>query len=192
MIQRAHKWFTPEEYLAQEEVAQTKSEFFRGEIFAMAGGTPDHNTMSANTIAALARALYAHPCRTFTSHQRIYIEKHGLYTYPDAVVACGRLQFAPTHKDTITNPVLIVEVLSDATRDYDRGAKFELYRDIPALRHYLLIDSDAVRVEYYRRQNGDWVFSAYTRLDDGIAIPLEAGTIALRVSDLYDKVEFEA
>lgn len=192
MTQRAHKLFTPEEYLAQEEVAQTKSEFFRGEIFAMAGGTPDHNTISANAIAALARALYAHPCRTFTSDQRIYIEKNGLYTYPDAAVVCGRLQFAPKRKDTITNPVLIVEVLSDATRDYDRGAKFELYRDIPTLRHYLLIDSSAVHVEYYRRQNGDWLFNAYTRLDDVLAIPLEAGTIELHVRDLYDKVEFEA
>ncbi|MCS6848603.1 MAG: Uma2 family endonuclease [Anaerolineae bacterium] len=192
MTQRAHKLFTPEEYLAQEEVAQVKSEFFRGEIFAMAGGTPDHNTISANAIAALSRALYAYPCRVFTSDQRIYIEKNGLYTYPDVVVVCGRLQFAPKRKDTITNPVLIVEVLSDATRDYDRGAKFELYRDLPTLQHYLLIDSDAVRVEYYRRQNGDWLFNAYARLDDAIAIPLEAGTIELRVRDLYDKVEFEA
>lgn len=192
MTQRAHKVFTPEEYLAQEEVAQTKSEFFRGEIFAMAGGTPQHNAIAANAVAELRQALRRFPCQTFGSDQRILVQENGLYTYPDVVVVCGRLQFAPNRKDTITNPVLIVEVLSDATRDYDRGARFELYRDIPTLRHYLLIDSSAVHVEYYRRQNGDWLFNAYTRLDDVLAIPLEAGTIELHVRDLYDKVEFEA
>lgn len=192
MLQRAHKLFTPQEYLAQEEAAETKSEFLRGEIFAMAGETPRHNLIAANAVSELRQALRRLPCQTFGSNQRILVQENGLNTYPDAVVVCGQLQFAPKRKDTIANPLLIVEVLSDSTRDYDRGAKFELYRDLPALQHSLLIDQGEVRIEYYRKHNDEWLFRSYTDLSEMITIKLELGEIELRIQDLYDKVEFGA
>jgi Uma2 family endonuclease len=192
MIQRTHKLFTPQEYLAQEEVAESKSEFFRGEIFAMAGGTLNHNTIASNANRVLGDAVRRMPCRSLTSDQRLLVEENGLYTYPDVVLVCGEPRFAPKRNDTITNPVLIVEVLSDSTREYDRGVKFQLYRDIPTLQHFILVEQDVVRVEYYRKHENEWLFMSYTRLSDALTIKLETGEIKLRVRDLYDKVVFGA
>lgn len=190
MVQRAHKVFTPKEYLAQEEAADTRSEFFRGEIFAMSGGTPAHNTIVLNVGSELRQALRKSSCQAFVTDQRVLVENNGLYTYPDAMVVCGDIQLAPGRKDTITNPILIVEVLSESTRDYDRGDKFKLYRTVPTLQHYILADQDEVRVEYYRKHKGDWVFESYTRLSEALTIKLGQQMVKLRVRDLYDKVEW--
>ncbi len=190
MVQRAHKVFTPKEYLAQEEAADTRSEYYRGQIFAMSGGTPAHNAIVLNVGSELRQAFRKSPCQAFVTDQRILVEKNGLYTYPDAVVVCGEFQLASGRKDTITNPVLIVEVLSESTRDYDRGDKFKLYRAIPTLQHYILIDQDEVRVEHYRKHKNDWVIESYTRMSDALTIKLGEKIVKLRVRDIYEKVDF--
>jgi Uma2 family endonuclease len=192
MAQRSYKLFTPQEYLVQEEVSESKSEYFRGEIFAMAGGTANHSRIAVNATGELHQALRRFPCQTFNSDLRLLVEENGLYTYPDVMIVCGQLQFAPDRNDTITNPVLIVEVLSESTRDYDRGMKFQLYRDVPTLQHYILIDQDEVRVEHYRKQKNEWVFTSFTHLKDALTIRLDEGEIKLRIRDLYDKVDFGA
>jgi Uma2 family endonuclease len=112
--------FTPEEYLAMEEQAPYKSEFFQGEIFAMSGGSANHSTIISNCIISLGNALKGKPCRVFESNMRLLVKRNGLYTYPDATVVCGQVEFAMGRNDTITNPTLIVEVLSPTTHAYDR------------------------------------------------------------------------
>lgn len=156
----------------------------------MSGGTLNHNRIVVRLIRELSLALGRGPCEAFSSDQRILVEKNGLYTYPDAAVVCGDIQLAPGRKDTITNPILIVEVLSESTRDYDRGDKFKLYRAIPTLQHYILIDQDEVRVEHYRKHKNDWVIESYTRMSDALTIKLGEKIVKLRVRDLYDKVKF--
>ncbi len=134
--------FTPAEYLALEQVATDKNEFYQGEIFAMSGGTPDHSVIAVNLTAELRQALAAKPCRVFNSDMRLSIPRSNLFTYPDVMVVCGKIQYAENRKDTITNPLVIGEVLSDSTREYDRDKKFNFYRQIPGLQEYVLIESE--------------------------------------------------
>lgn len=192
MVQRALKRFTAEEYLAQEEVATTRSEYYRGQIYAMSGGTPNHNTIVSNVGGELRQALRRKPCQSFVADQRLLVNQNGLYTYPDAMVVCGEVQLAPGQRDTLVNPVLIVEVLSDATRGYDCGEKFKLNRAIPTLQHYILVDQASVQVEYYRKHNNEWIIESYMRVNDAFIVKLNDGEVKLRLRDLYDKVDFEA
>src|SRR5438045_438783 len=122
------------EYLAIERAAEVKSEFFEGEVLAMAGGTPQHSLIATNLAAEFRNRLKAQPCLAYNADLRIKIQATGLFTYPDLSVICGPLQFAEGTDDTIVNPVLLVEVLSDSTEAYDRGKKFEHYRHIDTLK----------------------------------------------------------
>ena len=126
MLRRIKRTFTPAEYLAMEEVADYKSEYFKGEIFAISGGTPDHSTIAVNIAGELNRLLASKPCRVFNSDMRLHIERNGLYTYPDVMVICGKVELAKKRKDTVTNPLLIIEVLSESTRDYRSGNEIQL------------------------------------------------------------------
>src|SRR5713226_3456762 len=121
MLEQAKKNFTPEEYLAMEQVAEYKSEYYNGEIFAMSGGTADHSLIEGNLYTTLNQLLESKPCRVFTSDMRLFVQQSDLYTYPDAMIVCGKIQFVLTRKDTFTNPIVIVEVLSPSTRDCDHG-----------------------------------------------------------------------
>ena len=145
------------EYLALEAASETKHEFLNGEIFAMAGGTPEHGALTANVIRLLGTALIDRPCIVYTSDVRIRVLATGLRTYPDVSVACGSIERDPEDKNTIVNPVALVEVLSDSTEAYDRGEKFAHYRRIPSLRDYLLVSQHESRIEHYRRNDdGTW------------------------------------
>ena len=126
-------YYSPEEYLELETAAEYKSEYRDGLIIPMAGGTPNHNQIAVNLSAALNFALKGQPYRVFTSDVRLWIPQARLYTYPDVMVVSGQLQFAESRRDTITNPLIIVEVLSESTAKYDRGEKFRIYRTIPTL-----------------------------------------------------------
>ncbi|MCU0502575.1 MAG: Uma2 family endonuclease [Anaerolineae bacterium] len=166
MLRRKKSQFTAEEYLAMETVAEYKSEFFRGEIFALAGGTLDHNGIALELAIELSPILGSKGCRVLNSDNRLFIQQSGLYTYPDVMVICGKIQLLERRKDTVTNPLLIIEVLSDSTRDYDRGAKFDLYKQLPSLQEYVLIESERARVECYRRTADDrWTIEAFDDLD---------------------------
>lgn len=181
--------FTPAEYLAMEGAADYKSEYYEGEIFAMTGGTADHSTVAVNLTSELWQFLASQPCRVFNSDMRLHIQKSGLYTYPDVMVVCGKLKFVERRDDTLANPLLIAEVLSKSTRDYDRGTKFEFYKGIDTLREYVLIESESPRVECYRRGAGDqWIIEAYAGLD--AVAHLESLGYDLPLRQIYHKVSW--
>lgn len=187
MLRMRKKKFTAKEYLAMEEVAPHKSEFYRGEIFALSGGSYDHSVVQANLIAALHLLLRGSTCRVLTSELRIHVRTSDLYTYPDLTVVCGKPQFLEPRTDTLLNPLLIVEVLSPSTREYDRGAKFAMYKGIPSLREYILADSENPRVERYRTTDGvEWLVDAFEGLE--AACVLESLDLAIPLDQIYQDV----
>ncbi len=182
---------TAEEYLAQERAARFKSEFFDGETFAMAGGSPMHSLIAANLIGELRNRLKGSLCLPFTSDLRLKVEATGLFTYPDVSVVCGPLQFAAGTDDTLVNPTMIVEVLSDTTEAYDRGEKFRHYRHIPALQEYLLVSQRLARVDQFRRQPPEeWVLRTTEGLEGSLVLP--SLRIILELAEVYAGVEFAA
>lgn len=145
------------EYLETERAATYKSEYYQGEVFAMAGAGNNHNVITGNLIGILYGFLRGRGCTVYPSDMRLHIPENGLYTYPDVMVACGKKEFLDEKKDTLTNPVLVVEVLSASTESYDRGRKFGFYRSIPTLREYLLVDAQRVSAErYLKNESGIW------------------------------------
>ena len=190
MLRRTKKIFSPTEYLAMEEVADYKSEYFNGEIFAMSGGTPDHSSVAVNLTVALGTRLAAKPCRVFNSDMRLHVERNGLYTYPDVMVICGKIELVKRRNDTVTNPVLIVEVLSESTRDYDRGMKFNLYKQVPSLQEYVVVESENPRVECYRRGADDqWVVEMID--DPSATVKLASVACEIPMGEIYRKVSWE-
>jgi Uma2 family endonuclease len=179
---------TPEEYLALERKAEVKSEYFAGEVFAMAGAGEAHNLMVTNVIVALGTQLRKRPCKVHPSDMRVLVSQTGLYTYPDAVVVCGEPRFLDDKRDTLLTPTLIVEVLSDSTEAYDRGQKFEHYRQIESLQEYVLVSQAAPKVERFLRQEaGTWLFSEATGLD--ATAELASIQCRLPLAEVYDKVD---
>jgi Uma2 family endonuclease len=180
---------TPEEYLEIERKAETKSEYFQGEMFAMAGGTPRHGWIIGNVTGGLWQRLRGKPCRVSPGDVRLRVSPTGLYTYPDVMVICGDPQYADDRKDTILNPVLIVEVLSESTRDYDRGQKFEHYRTLASVKDYLTIAQDKPHVEQWSRtEEGRWQL---TELDQpGQTMELTSVGCALPLSEVYYQIDW--
>jgi len=142
------------EYLAAEAVADVRHEYLNGDVWAMAGGTIEHGGLAMAVAREVGQALHGKPCRAFSSDVRVRIPETDLATYPDLSVVCGQLQTADDDPDAITNPVLLVEVLSDSTEAYDRGAKWAHYRRIASLRDYVLVSQAEPLVEVYRRTAG--------------------------------------
>lgn len=174
---------TEEEYLRIERAAFEKSEFHDGQMFAMAGGSPNHALLGSQAIILLGNALPS-GCRVFSSDQRIHMAVAATFTYSDCLVVCGKPEFDSDQKDNLVNPLLIVEVLSTSTQDYDRGKKFELYRTIESFREYLIIHQDRRFVEHHSKQDdGSWVLREYSGVDAVVAIPRLEMQISLR--DLY-------
>jgi Uma2 family endonuclease len=183
--------YSPEEYFELETSAEYRSEYCDGEIITMTGGTPNHNQIAGNFYAALNFALKGQPYRVYITDMRLGIPQNRLYTYPDVMVVSGQLEFAEGRKDTITNPVMIAEVLSDSTEDYDRGKKFKLYRSIPSFREYLLISQSERYVEQFSKTaDNKWLLSEWAGEDAVLA--LSSVLFQISLADLYDKVEFES
>jgi Uma2 family endonuclease len=179
---------TPEQYLEIEEKAEYKSEYFRGEMFAMAGARRPHNLVSGNAFYQLRHQLRQSPCEVYQNDMRVLVSATGLYTYPDVVVACAP-QFLNVQESTLVNPSMIVEVLSASTEAYDRGPKFKHYRTIESLREYLLVASECLDVELRRLQpDGEWILRSFDRIED--VIDLQSIGCRLALSDLYERVEF--
>ena len=153
----------------------------------MAGGSVNHNLIALNVAGALNQGLLERPCRAFMSDMRLLVKENGLYTYPDVMVVCGAIELAEERQDTITNPALIVEVLSASTQIYDRNGKFQLYRALASLKDYVLIDQNRVMVEYYHRlEEHKWILETYE--DIGQTIKLLALDFDLPLSRVYSKV----
>ncbi|MDZ7336626.1 MAG: Uma2 family endonuclease [candidate division KSB1 bacterium] len=181
------KYYSPEEYLALEETAEYKSEYYRGEIFALAGTSVNHNQIIVNTVSKLSNRL-DEKCRAFTTDVRLWIDEKDLFTYPDIMIVCGKIEFYPGRDDTITNPLVIIEVLSESTKNYDRGEKFVFYRAIPSFKEYILIDQYTVHVEhFYIGEQGKWVLTEYDNPDDILKFTKIDFQISLR--EIYHRVE---
>lgn len=176
---------TPEQYLEIERNAEYKSEYYAGEMFAMAGASEAHGLISINLAALLHSQLRRSQCRPFVSDLRVNIPATGLYTYPDIVVTCGERKFIDAKADTLLNPVLIAEILSPSTEAYNRGRKFEHYRNIPTLNEYLLVAQDRIPVDLYTRQTaGAWLLTSASQLSDTLALPSINCSVLL--ADLYE------
>ncbi|HYN78005.1 MAG TPA: Uma2 family endonuclease [Lamprocystis sp. (in: g-proteobacteria)] len=178
------------DWLATERASdQDRTQYVNGEVFAMAGGSEAHNLIAANVVGELRNRFKGRPCYVYTSDMKVRIESANLGTYPDAMAVCGERQFWDDRRDLITNPSLIVEVLSDSTEAYDRGNKFGYYRMLPSLRAYLLLSQQRVAAELFLRQpGGDWLLSTYTDPRDCIPLPLLDTELPL--AEVYDKVDF--
>src|ERR1022692_3327728 len=182
---------TPEQYLEIERKAEFKSEYYQGEMFAMAGAKQAHNLIVLNLGAEIRQQLRKRPCRAFVSDMRVCVSATGMYTYPDLTALCGEPQYLDETQDTLLNPTLIVEVLSPSTEFYDRSRTFEHYRAVESVGEYLLIASERVRAELYTRQpDGRWLLTTASRMED--SLELESVGAHLALADLYEKVEFPA
>lgn len=191
ITQTQSKRYTAEEYLALEVDAEERHEFLDGEIISMTGGTPNHNEIASNFLVILKLALKSQPFRTFITDQRVWIPQMNQFTYPDLIVVPQPLEFQSGRKDTLTNPLLIAEVLSQGTRNYDKDLKFAAYRTIPSFREYILIDQYAVNVEHYAKTNEqEWIFREYKHLADRVV--LSTLPVAFNLTDLYENIQFES
>jgi Uma2 family endonuclease len=177
------------EYLRLEREAETKSEYFDGEMFAMAGGTRSHSLIASNFLSELSRALKNKDCVAYNSDLRIKIEATGLLTYPDISVVCGQERFLDEMEDTLLNPLLIVEVLSPSTEAYDRGKKFEHYRQMPSCQEFLLVSQTEPRVEQFVRQSsGEWLLKEVSGMEGSVM--LTSVDVRISLAEIFLKVQF--
>jgi Uma2 family endonuclease len=179
---------TPEEYLALERKAETRSEYLVGRIHALTGAGRQHNRIAANLVRELANQLRGRPCDVFVSDMRVKVDPTGLYTYPDLAVVCGEPRFEDRHLDTLLNPVVIIEILSASTEAYDRGAKFTHYRRVETLREYVLAAQDVMRVERFSRTGEVWTLSEVSGPEGVLVLDSIGCEVVLR--DAYERVEF--
>ncbi|MBX2901499.1 MAG: Uma2 family endonuclease [Cyclobacteriaceae bacterium] len=181
--------YTPQEYLELERKAERKSEYFKGEIFAMSGASWQHNVISGNLYAFLHQKLKSKGCRPYGSDLRVHIPHNSLYTYPDISVVCGKEEFVDAQFDTLLNPTFICEVLSPSTADYDTGGKFTLYRSIESLKEYWVLSSIEYRLQKFVRQpNNNWLMSETVHVNDTVL--LETLSIEVPLKEIYLDVAF--
>ena len=183
-------YITPEQYLEIEFLADHKSEYFAGQMYAMAGALPAHVLLVTNLVVELGGQLRRRPCGVYSTDLKVRVSETGLFTYPDVIVVCGELELLEKRKDVLLNPTVLIEVLSDSTELYDRTGKFEHYRRLKSLQSYLLVSQKAMRVELYERQaNEQWLLS----VSEGESGALEITSIGctLTNADIYSKVVLE-
>ncbi len=208
MAQANRHFYTVEEYLWEEQRSEVKREYLRGQIYNMAGGSPEHSQIGLNLAAGLKRELRGKGCRAFNSDLKVGMsliarsnpkrkkakEAAGedFITYPDATVICGPTEFYKGDPYTLSNPVVLFEVLSPSTRNYDRSVKLEHYQTIPGLLYCIMIDSEQVEVVHYKRFGlQSWLqLPPLLELEEALELELPSGTIKLTLEELYDEVDF--
>ncbi|MFI5196871.1 MAG: Uma2 family endonuclease [Chitinophagales bacterium] len=177
--------YTIEEYLEMENAATEKHEYYQGEIFAMSGPKYQHVQVSGNIYSSLRQKLKGKPCQPLGSDMRVHIEKNTLFTYPDISVVCGDPLFLNNDEWNLLNPTIIFEVLSPSTKNYDRGEKFRLYRDIPTLKEYILIDPEAILVEAWGiNAQGNWELKEYKTINE--TLQLGSIQVSLELREIYE------
>lgn len=179
------KYISVEEYLQAESCSLEKHEYYNGEIFAMVGATVEHNLIVANLFGEIFNQLKSKECKAMASDLRIKAEQSDLYTYPDISIICGDIKKSVDKFDTVINPTVLIEVLSESTKDYDRGSKFQIYRNIPTLQEYLVVDSTgAIMVEKHsRNEDGTWQLIDYNEKTDKLI--LNSVGVELHLSEIY-------
>ncbi|QTA93791.1 Uma2 family endonuclease [Desulfonema magnum] len=190
MLQPQKKNISAEEYLEMEKTAEYKNEYFQGEIFAMTGASFNHNLIVSNIIIALGSRLRNSSCFIFSGDMKIQVDEAMHYTYPDVSIVCGDIEFVGGRDDVITNPVVIFEVLSNSTKDYDRGSKFTAYRNIRSLKDYILIDQYDYHAEYfYKNEQKRWILEEFRSPGDTLKISSVAAELSL--DTIYDRVRWQ-
>jgi len=183
--------FTIEEYLQMEVVSEEKHEYYLDKVFAMSGPKLPHNIISGNLYYGLRKRLDGKSCKPFNSFQRIYIPQNTLFTYPDISIICGEIISKDNDDWNILNPSVIIEVLSPAAKNYDRGGKFKLYRDIATLNEYILVDSETISIETFRiNDGGHWELEEYKKTDDTILI--KTVQVSIPVTEIYEGTKWIA
>jgi Uma2 family endonuclease len=176
------------EYLSIERAAEFKSEFYNGEMFARAGASFLHNRIKDNLVVAIGGRLQSGPCFTCSGDQRVKVDRTGLYTYPDLLIVCGNPEFDSEQKDTLLNPQVIIEILSESTESYDRGKRSSHYRRLSSLREYVLVSQEDKLIERFVRQPDDtWILTTFDNPDGEFAL----STVPVRIpmADVYRGVE---
>jgi Uma2 family endonuclease len=184
------QYYTPEEYLALEEKAEYKHEYIDGKIVAMTGGTTNHNEIAGNFYANLKFALKGQNYRIFIGDVKLWIPQYRQYTYPDVMIIEGEPIYQGKGTTTVTNPSIIVEVLSASTQDYDRGTKFTYYRSIPELKEYILINQYQYSIEKFTKKEEDQWFLSEEQGEDAI-LTLPTVNLQVTFTDIYERVKFE-
>jgi len=179
---------TVDQYLEVERAAEFRSEYVNGEVFAMAGGGPNHALIAMAAGASLVNQLDDKPCAVAGSDLRLFCERDRMLTYPDVVVFCEPAKFL--ERDTLIDATVIIEVLSRSTQNYDRGEKFRFYRGLPSFSEYVLLAQDAMRAEHHvRQQDGSWLFREFTGPD--AVVELKSIGCQLRLGTLYRKARLD-
>lgn len=180
---------TPEAYLLMEDTAEYKSEYHDGKIFVMAGGTPNHNHLCNRMGHLLENALEDEDCMVMNSDQKVFAEDYNSFMYPDVTVYCGELQYLKGRKDTLINPILIIEILSNSTKEYDWGGKLMKYKSLPSFKEYVTVSSDHCEVIVFFKQDESYRHMRTYMQTDAI-IPLQSLGIEISMAGLYKKIKF--
>lgn len=182
------KYFSPSEYLALEESATFRSEYHDGEIVPMTGGTAEHNQIAVNLVTYLRSQLRGQNYRVYMNDMRLWIPRYREYTYPDVLLIEGNPIFEGDNRTTVINPFLIIEVLSNSTKNYDKGEKFDYYRSIPEFKEYILVEQYYPYVAQYKKTGAGWLLTEYESLD--AVLDLAAIALQISLSEIYDLIEF--
>ena len=183
------KFISEQNYLEAERLATEKHEYFQGEIFAMSVASDAHNVISSNCMIDIGSKLKGKKCRPYGSDMRMNIPENTLYTYPDLSVYCNKIETLDNERDTAKKPTVIFEILSKSTRNYDQGEKFTLYREIPTLKEYILIDSQKVKVyRHTKTSDSSWILTEFSSINDSFEI--KSLEIEMNLIDIYEDVEF--
>ena len=180
--------YSIEEYLSVENAANTRHEYFQGQIYAMAGTTSRHNDIAVNILASLHNQLRGRGCVPRGMDQRVYIAEADLLTYPDVLVVCPPQRYSEQDRLALVDATVIIEILSPSTARYDRGGKFEAYKFLPSLRHYVLIETERAEITHWRLENEQWQSETLTDLGDSMS--LSAIDCVLNVGEIYERIEF--
>jgi Uma2 family endonuclease len=186
-----HHPMSVDEYLDFADQQEIRYEYAQGKVYAMSGASVRHNTITANTIAHLINTLAGHSCTVNTSDTRIRVESKNTFRFPDVTVFCGEPQYWNNRTDTITNPTLLVEVLSPSTMMQDYNEKLEEYTQLPSLQAYVLISQNTPKVELFHRQDFQWVYEYVVGLDGRVAVSMGASEVTLLLETIYQRVQFD-
>jgi len=179
---------TPGEYLDLERRSEIRSEYVAGRMFAMSGASRRHVLITSNLVRELSGQMRGRACEAYVSDMRVKVSPTGMYTYPDIVAVCGEARFEDEHIDTLLNPTVIVEVLSESTEAYDRGEKFAHYRRLDTLREFVLVAQDKIRIEHFRREGEEWILSEVSGLD--ATLHLVSIDCHIGLAAIYEKIDF--
>jgi Uma2 family endonuclease len=185
------RYYTPEEYLTQEETSDIRNEYIDGEIIPMTGGTPNHNEIAGNFYNSLKIALRGKKYKVYITDLRLWIPNYRVYTYPDIMVIQGQPILVENRKDTVTNPTLIIEILSQSTKNYDQGDKFDYYCSIPSFQEYILVDQYRYQVKHYtKRDDEKWLLTTYHSEHD--ILSLTSFEFEIKLSEIYEEISFDS